>query len=210
MKNGIKAILFDLDGVLVNMPDGHYEALNRALALFGTTITREEHFSYFNGLPTRKKIERLEAEGRLPVGLREFLNTLKQTYTKEVIPKYCPPDYSKIIMLRHLKEAGFLLGCCSNSVRETLHIMLRSAHLFDYFDLIIGNDEIVQPKPNPEIYLTACSRLGIRPQEAIIVEDAPHGITSARASGGVVFEVRNTSDVHLGLFEDILTSRPTP
>ena len=54
-----RAILFDLDGVLVNMPDGHYEALNKTLALFGAKIEQEEHFRHFNGLPTRKKIEEL-------------------------------------------------------------------------------------------------------------------------------------------------------
>lgn len=100
----IKAILFDLDGVLVDMPDGHYEALNRALALFGAQIGREEHESFFNGLPTVKKLEKLEDMRRLPSGLREFINSIKQKYTKEIIPKYCTPDYSKIIMLKHLKK----------------------------------------------------------------------------------------------------------
>ena len=85
--NEIKAILFDLDGVLVNMPDGHYEALNKALHLFGAEISRDEHEAYFNGLPTRKKIEELEKQGRLPTGLREFINTIKQKHTKEIIQK---------------------------------------------------------------------------------------------------------------------------
>lgn len=199
-----KAIIFDLDGVLVNMPDGHYEALNRALSLFGATIRRDEHLNQFNGLPTRKKLEVLEREGRLPAGLREFLNTIKQEYTKAVIPKYCTPDYSKIIMLQHLKKSGYLLGCCSNSVRETLHLMLKSAQLFDYFDVIIGNDEVQNPKPHPEIYQTAFVKLGVAPQEVIVVEDSQHGIASAKASGAKVLEVRNTEDVTLSLFGEIL------
>jgi len=204
MAKKYKAVLFDLDGVLVNMPDGHYEALNKALSLFGAKIEREEHFTYFNGLPTRKKLERLEQDNRLPGGLREFINAIKQNHTKTVIPTYCAPDYSKIILLRHLKDNGYQLACCSNSIRETLHLMLKSAALFDYFDLILGNDEIKNPKPHPEIYLTAFERLGIKPDEAIIVEDAPHGIASAKASGAKVIEVRGVDDVHLGLFSDIL------
>lgn len=203
-KNKIKAILFDLDGVLVNMPEGHYEALNRALSLFGVEIGREEHDTYFNGLPSRKKLEELEKQGRLPSGLREFVNSVKQKYTKEIIPKYCVPDYSKIILLNHLKSRDLLLGCCSNSIQETLHLMLRSAHLFDHFDLILGNDEIENPKPHPEIYLEAFKRLNVKPQETIIVEDAPHGITAAKASGARVIEVRGVEDVHLSLFLDIL------
>lgn len=199
-----KAILFDLDGVLVNMPDGHYEALNKALALFGARIDEDEHFSYFNGLPSKKKIDELERQGRIPTGLREFINDTKQIYTKEIIPKYCTPDYSKIILLGHLKRNGYKLACCSNSIKETLHLMLKSAHLFDHFDLIIGNDEVKNSKPDPEIYLTAFKRLGVEPRECVIIEDSPHGIESAKASGATVYEVRNTGDVNLSLFESIL------
>ena len=200
----IKAILFDLDGVLVDMPDGHYESLNRALGLFGANISRDEHMSYFNGLPTRKKIDWLEEHGRLPTGLREMINSVKQKYTKEVIPKYCIPDYSKIILLKQLKNKGFKLACCSNSIKETLHLMLKSAQLFDYFDIIIGNDEVTNSKPDPEIYLKAFAKLGIEPSEAIIVEDAPHGIAAAKASGATVYEVKGVQDVHLSLFKDLL------
>ena len=200
----IKAILFDLDGVLVDMPEGHYESLNKALKLFGAHIDHDEHISSFNGLPTRKKIGRLEELGRLPSGLTETINSIKQKYTKDIIPKYCTPDYSKIIMLKHLKNKGLKLACCSNSIKETLHIMLKSAQLLEYFDLIIGNDEVKNPKPHPEIYLYTFTKLKIKPTEAIIVEDSLPGIASAKASGAIVYEVKGVQDVHLSLFEDIL------
>ena len=204
MEKKIKAILFDLDGVLVKMPEAHYDALNRALALFGAHIDEEEHHKYFNGLPTRKKIIELEARERLPVGLIEFINEIKQKYTHELIPKYCPPEYSKIILMRHLKSQGIQLACCSNSVKETLHSMLRSAGLFDYMDLIIANDEVKNPKPDPEMYLLAMQKLNITPEETIIVEDSPHGIEAARATNAEVRIVSGVEDVHSGLFKDIL------
>jgi beta-phosphoglucomutase len=199
-KEVYKAILFDLDGVLVNMPDGHYEALNKALALFGAKINENEHFDFFNGLPTKKKLEELEKQNRLPSGLGEFINKIKQDYTKEIIPKYCTPDYSKIILLKHLKLKGYKLGCCSNSIKETLHLMLKCANLFDFFDIIIGNDEVINPKPHPEIYLNAFKKLNLKPTECIIVEDSKHGIASAKASGATVYEVRGVDDVNLSLF----------
>src|SRR3989344_3605900 len=90
MRN-IKAVLFDLDGVLVNMPEGHYEALNKALSLFGAKIEKDEHYELFNGLPTRKKVEELERQNRLPSGMKEIVNSIKQKYTKEIIPRHCPP-----------------------------------------------------------------------------------------------------------------------
>ena len=203
MKNNeVKAVLFDLDGVLVNMPDGHYEALNNALGLFGTKIETDEHASFFNGLPTRKKLALLEAQDRIPTGLIEVINALKQGYTKTIIKNYCSPDYSKIVMLKYLKNQGYKLACCSNSVKETLHLMLSSAHLFHFFDLIIGNDEVSDPKPSPEIYLTAFKKLGVAPEDCVIVEDAPHGIAAAKASGATVFDVRGCYDVDLSLFKD--------
>ena len=82
--------------------------------------------------------------------------------------------------------------------------MLRAAHVHDFFDLIIGNDEVANPKPHPEIYLKTCEILNLRPPECIIVEAAPHGIAAAKASGATVYEVRGTDDVHLSLFRDIL------
>jgi len=201
----VKAILFDLDGVLVDMPEGHYEALNKALSYFGVEINKEEHQNYFNGLPTRKKIEELEGQNRLPSGLKELINSIKQRYTKEIIPKYCVPDYSKIILLKHLKRKGFKLACCSNSLKETLHLMLKSAQIFEYFDLIIGNDEISQPKPDPKIYLKTFEILKVKPEECIIVEDAPPGIAAAKQSGAVVYEVKGCQDVNLSLFKDLLS-----
>ena len=200
----IKAILFDLDGVLVNMPNGHYEALNKALELFGARISEDEHFDFFNGLPTKKKIDELEKQGRLPTGLRDFINNVKQEYTKEIIPKYCAPDYSKIILLKQLKSKDLKLGCCSNSIKETLHIMLKCAGLFDFFDIIIGNDEVKNPKPHPEIYLNAFKKLKLKPKECIIVEDSKHGIASAKASGAIVYEVKGVDDVNLSLFNKII------
>ncbi len=82
--------------------------------------------------------------------------------------------------------------------------MLKSAELFPFFDVIIGNDEVAQAKPHPEIYITAFERMKVAPHECIIVEDSPHGIKAAKESGAHVFEVRGVEDVHLSLFEDIL------
>jgi beta-phosphoglucomutase-like phosphatase (HAD superfamily) len=199
----IKAILFDLDGVLVNMPDGHYEALNRTLNLFGARINEEEHQKQFNGLPTKKKLEELERQGRLTPGLRDFIAQLKQKYTKELIPKFCTPDYSKIILLKFLKNKGYKVACCSNSIRESIDSMLTHAQIIDHFDLIIGNDEITNPKPDPEIFIKAFNFLGVEPCECIIVEDSAPGVQAAHQSGARVYEVKNPDDVNLSLFKNL-------
>ena len=109
-------------------------------------------------------------------------------------------------MIRELKRSGYQLACVSNSVSETLHFMLKCAQLHEYFDFIIGNDEVSKPKPDPEIYNVTYEKMGYRPEECVIVEDAPHGIKAAKASGGNVIEVRGVDDVHIGLFKELLAT----
>ncbi len=134
---------------------------------------------------------------------KEF-DILKPKKNKKGNRLFTKEDLDNLHIIYHLvKERGFKLGCCSNSMKETLHIMLKSAHLFDFFDLILGNDQVKNPKPHPEIYLTACKALRVKPQECIVVEDSVHGIASAKASGAVVYPVRGTGDVNLSLFKNL-------
>ena len=89
----IKAVLFDMDGVLIDAKDWHYEALNKALNLFGYNISRESHLSTFDGLPTRQKLKMLSSSHNLPEGLHSFINQLKQAYTLEISQARCKPKF---------------------------------------------------------------------------------------------------------------------
>jgi HAD superfamily hydrolase (TIGR01509 family) len=191
----IKAILFDLDGVLVDATEWHYEALNRALGLFGYHIARYEHLTTYNGLPTRRKLEMLSVEKGFPRGLHSLVNQIKQKYTREEILKNCTPVFEKEFMVHQLKRDGFKLAVCSNSIRESVELMLRGSGIWELFDLVLSNEDVKHAKPSPEIYLAACERLGIKPGEAVIVEDAPHGIEAARQSGGVLCQVQGFNEV---------------
>jgi HAD superfamily hydrolase (TIGR01509 family) len=191
----IKAILFDLDGVLVDATDWHYEALNRALGLFGYTIARYEHLTTYNGLPTRKKLEMLSVEKGFPRGLHTLVNRIKQKYTREEILRSCTPVFEKEFMVHQLKRDGFKLAVCSNSIRESVEMMLRASGLWELFDCVLSNEDVAKPKPDPEMYTTACQRLGIRAEEALIVEDAPHGVEAARRSGSSLCQVAGFNEV---------------
>jgi beta-phosphoglucomutase len=191
----IKAILFDLDGVLVDATEWHYEALNRALGLFGFNIARYEHLTTYNGLPTRKKLEMLSVEKNFPRGLHSLVNKIKQKYTREEILRSCTPVFEKEFMLHQLKREGFKLAVCSNSIRESVELMLRGSGVLDLFDCLLSNEDVKQAKPDPEIYLEAFKRLGVKPKETLIVEDAPHGIEAAKRSGGMLCQVTGFNEV---------------
>lgn len=191
----IKAVLFDLDGVLVDATEWHYEALNRALGLFGYTISRYEHLTTYNGLPTKKKLEMLSVEKGLPRGLHNILNKIKQKYTREEILKRCTPVFEKEYMMHQLKRDGYKLACCSNSIRESVELMLRGSGILDLFDLILSNEDVKNPKPDPEMYLESFRHFELTPKDCVIVEDAGHGIEAAKRSGGNLCQVVGFGEV---------------
>ncbi len=191
----LKAILFDLDGVLIDATEWHYEALNKALSLFGFSISRYQHLADYNGLPTRRKLEMLTRERGLPEFLHGPINRLKQVYTRDEIIRQCKPVFEIEYMLSRLRRQGFRMAVCSNSIRDSIELMLERSGIRDMFEFIISNEDVRYPKPNPEIYLSAISRMQLTASEVLIVEDAPHGIEAARQSGAYVCEVGGFRDV---------------
>ena len=191
----IRAIIFDLDGVLVDATEWHYNALNRALALFGYTITRYEHLTSYNGLPTRKKLEMLSVTKGLPRGLHRLLNAVKQKYTRQEILQNCVPAFEKELMVRQLRRDGLRLAVCSNSIRDSVQLMLDGSAVLDAFEFFVSNEDVQRPKPDPEMYLVALERLGIKPDEAVVVEDAEPGVHAAHNAGTHVCRVAGYEEV---------------
>ncbi|MXP77661.1 HAD-IA family hydrolase [Lachnospiraceae bacterium WCA-9-b2] len=196
MVSRIKAILFDMDGVLIDAKEWHYEALNQALKLFGCEISRFDHVHTFDGLPTKDKLELLGRVSYLPTELHEFINQLKQQYTMEIITQKCKPLFQHEYALSRLKREGYLLAVCSNSKRKTIIEMMERAELLEYLDLIMSNEDVEKAKPNPEIYITTMKKLNLQPEECLILEDNKNGIAAAIASGGHLLKIDTVYDVN--------------
>lgn len=193
----IKAVIFDMDGVLIDAKDWHYEALNRALRLFGMEISRADHLTTFDGLPTRRKLELLTATENLPSGLHGFLNRLKQSYTLEIVSTHCRPTFAHEFALARLKARGVKLAVASNSVRDSVTMMMDRANLTEHLDLMLSNEDVSRAKPDPEIYQTAMRRLGVSPEETLILEDNEHGIKAAQQSRAHLLVIQTPTDVTL-------------
>jgi beta-phosphoglucomutase len=193
----IKAVIFDMDGVLIDAKDWHYEALNRALELFGYTINRYDHLTTFDGLPTRRKLEILSREKSLPVSMHTFLNELKQIYTLELVHAHCKPIFQHEYALSHLKAMGYKLAVASNSIRNTIEIMMEKSNLRPYLDAIVSNQDVAIGKPDPEIYDKTIALLGVTPRECLVLEDNENGIRAARAAGTNLMTINTVFDVTL-------------
>ena len=196
MSKTIKTILFDMDGVLIDAKEWHYEALNRALGLFGKGISRVDHLRTFDGLPTRDKLRILSDTSYLPEELHGFINELKQQYTAEEINLKCRPLFQHEYALSRLKKEGYRIAVCSNSIRRTIELMMEKAELMPYLDLIMSNEDVSKAKPDPEIYVKAMQKMGVQPEECLILEDNQNGIRAALASGANLLRVETVYDVN--------------
>lgn len=191
----IKAVIFDMDGVLIDAREWHYEALNTALKLFGFSISRDEHLQRFDGLPTSKKLEILSAERGLPRELHSLINGLKQSYTVDQVILNCRPKFNHEYLLDRLKKEGHLISVASNSIRSTVELMMMRANLLKYLEFYLSNEDVKEAKPSPEIYIKAMERLKVSPSETLVVEDNEHGVRSAQDAGAHVLVVSGPDEV---------------
>ena len=203
----IKAVLFDLDGVLVDACDWHYIALNKSLQnVSGMEIDEVSHMTTFNGLPTKRKLEMLVENGKIKEYQVDQIWKLKQMYTIETINENASPDPSKILIHHQLGTRSINRACVTNSIKEAAELMLEKTGQIKMLDFVISNEDVKNNKPHPEPYVTAMARLGSLPDETLIIEDSEKGMESALGTGAHVLKVNNAKDVTWEKISEIISS----
>jgi HAD superfamily hydrolase (TIGR01509 family) len=196
----IKLIIFDMDGVLVEAKQIHYDTLNKALWEIAQSdkyvISEAEHLSIYDGLKTNQKLELLTQNKGLHPNTYETVWNRKQQLTIEAISQL-NTDERLISVFKELRDRGYKLACCSNSIRRSVLVILSKIGLIEYMDLIISNEDVKNSKPHPEMYWKAMSMMGVLPEETLIVEDSPPGLLAASRSRANVLRVDNPKDLVL-------------
>jgi HAD superfamily hydrolase (TIGR01509 family) len=188
----VKLVVFDLDGVLIEAKNIHFEALNKALKQYA--ITWEEHLSIYDGLKTNQKLEMLHEHKGLPKEYFKDIWEAKQKYTLEALSDLKESDQLKVCMST-LVASGYKIACCSNSIRKTVLTVLSKLGIIEYFDLIMSNEDVTNSKPHPEMYWKAMSKMTVLPEETLIVEDSPYGLLAANRAKAHVLRVGNPKEV---------------
>ena len=203
----IKLVLFDLDGVLVDARELHYEALNLALSSVDEkyVISRDEHLSTFDGTSTKKKLNMLTELKGLPKDSHDLVWRLKQDKTLEIIDRFDVDSRIKDI-LKKLKSDGYHLACATNSIRQTAKLQLIRKGFFEHIDFLYSNQDVNNVKPNSEIYLRCMIKVGVNPNETVIVEDSHIGRKGALSSGAYLCAVEDSSDVSYEKIQKVIDS----
>lgn len=196
-----KAILFDLDGILVNACEIHYEALNMALQeVSGTQIDRKDHEMTYNGLSTHQKLSRLVRVKCIDADDQDRIYQAKQKHTLKAAREVIKPD-DRVEML-HTLSKDYRIGCVSNCIRKSVDLLLRLANLDDFIVVSVSNEDVDCPKPSPEPYQIAIRefhQLGFNfpASEFIAVEDNLRGVQSAGSAGLRVLQYKEYGEMTL-------------
>lgn len=201
----IKLVIFDLDGVLYESKEFHFDALNIALEEVDKKfiISKEEHLNIYDGLSTKKKLELLTINKGLDSNLYNQIWLKKQEITNSLLEKISP-DENLIMYLSALKKANIKLVCCSNSISQTVKTVLKNLGIIDFFDSVYSNEDVKNAKPHPEMYWAAMIKFSIKPNETVIVEDSPVGRLGAKMSGCNTIFINEPNDIDEKLIDKIL------
>jgi HAD superfamily hydrolase (TIGR01509 family) len=193
----IKLIIFDLDGVLVDTKMVHFEALNMSLKKYNfKEITLDEHVKIFDGLPTNEKLKILNRKQKLPKKFFSKINKYKQKITYSILKKKIKKKKNILDIFKYLHRY-YKIAIATNAVKPTLKICLKNLGITKYVDYKLSNEDINNPKPNPEIYLRTFLHFGIYPSEALIIEDSHYGREAAISSGAKLLPIKKTSELNL-------------
>ena len=197
MPTGFSAVIFDMDGVLLDSEPLHYEAVRLILEEQGVEFPIEDYFRYLGTTLTSTWDDLCE---RYPIAM--YFEQFEARYNADVLKQYqagAPLIRGARELVEQLRNAGVPIAVASSSHREWVEAALTGAGLRDYFDQTTAGDEVSMGKPSPEIYLKAAEKLGFDPANCIAIEDAPAGVESAKAAGMNVVLVRSelTNDLDL-------------
>lgn len=189
-----------MDGVLVDACEWHKDALNQALIeICNIFITDEEHYTKYNGLPTKIKLKKLVELNIIKEEDIEKIENLKQNKTINIINEKAFQRQEKIELLQYLKKNNYFIACYTNSIRNTAELMLEKTGILHLFDLLITNQDVKNPKPDSEGYDKIINFFNLTPQQTLIVEDSPKGLEAAIRTGSSVCMVKNPDEVTLKL-----------
>ena len=196
-KEMIRAVAFDLDGVLIDSKDLHYEALNKAIdkvAGKAWMLSKEEHYRAYDGLPTKTKLSMLHQRKGLPKKFFHKIWLYKQKETARMLSKL-PREACIRKIFSYLSCQGLKIFVATNSTRKTALQVVRRLNLLPYRIKVISSEDVRESKPHPEIYLRCMVEASCRPDELLVVEDSPSGIQSAADSGAKYIVLKKPSDL---------------
>jgi len=180
--NNIKAIIFDLDGVLTNTSEYHYLAWKKLADELDIPFNREIN-EKLRGIPRKESLEIILGDRIMPEEEKKSLMEIKNRYYIEYLMKMTPDDIlpGVLELLQEVREAGIKIGIGASS--KNAKTVINKLKLERFIDAISDGYSVENPKPAPDLFLHCAANLAVAPKEAIVVEDAESGVEAALNGG---------------------------
>lgn len=188
----IKGVIFDMDGVLVNNMAVHFEAFAAMAERYNLTAEQGADFTHLNGRGNDDIIKALFPAELVAARGVESLAAEKEALYREIYAPTIRPTAGLRELLAELKEGGIRCAVGSSGPKENVAFVLEKCEIEPYFEVRISGDMVTRCKPDPEIFLTAAAKLGLRPEECLVFEDAISGVMAAKAAGMRVIALTST------------------
>ncbi len=180
--NMARAVLWDMDGTLIDSEEFHWISWRDTMAKEGITITHEQFLASF-GQRNDSIIPRWLGAASTPERIERIANAKEELYRRLVRRNGISPLPGVAIWVHRLHEQGWLQAVASSAPRANIEVVLEALAATHSFQAIVSAEDVNKGKPDPEVYLTAASRVGVSPDRCIVVEDAIAGIEGARRAG---------------------------
>lgn len=178
----IRAVIFDMDGVLIDSQPMHYEGDRQTLASCGIDAPIEEMTAYA-GTTNRLRFTLFKEKYDLAENIDTLIEKREKIMIDIVNESNAVPTAGVVELLRDIRKCGLKTAVASSSSYPFIYAVLRKLHIEDYFDLIFSGESVPNGKPAPDVFLETAGKLGIDPSECAVVEDSANGVLAAVRAG---------------------------
>ena len=185
-----KAVIWDMDGVIIDSAPYHFKAWQEVFQNRGVTFTEEDFKRYF-GQRNDTIISNVLGES-LSTSQIDTIADEKERDFRQRVKQHVKPLPGAIELIKSLKEHGFKLALASSAPIENIQLVTQGLGINNYFHVIVSGREVKEGKPSPQGFLLAAKKLGVAPENCIVVEDAVAGVTAAKRAGMYCLAVTNT------------------
>ncbi len=191
-----KAVIFDLDGTLINSEHFHFTCWNELLIEAGVQLTYPEWLSTYAGNVLPANAKTLRDKYGLPMPLEELIERRMQLSVQRLQTEDMELMHYAAEMLAFFEERRIPMAIVTSSSRSDVEAIFQRNGLGHYFKLMITKDEVSAPKPDPEGYNRCCEQLGRAKHECLVFEDSRTGLRAAKAAGLTCYAIQNNSAEH--------------
>lgn len=178
----IKAVIFDLDGLMVDSEPVHFKAYEHVLRELGKIVPESDYAERYVGISDGDAAQDIVKRYHLSIRAEELLARKSAAFAK-LLPGHVVPKEGLFDLLKNLRIHGYKTAVASGAMLSDIEKIIAALRLQNSFDALCSAEHVAHGKPAPDVFLLAAQKLGVQPAESLVLEDAPVGAQAAHAAG---------------------------